>query len=208
MSSDHSVTRWISPAKAGDQLAIAQICNRYRAELERLVKKRLPTRLRKVEDEQDIVNSAFYSFVKGVHQGRFPDLANRQNIRQILVTIALRKLGKYIRHSLTDKEGGGQIEGESHFRTSSSGGGIDQFPRHELSPDEIACAAEEMDRLLEILDSDTLRTIAILKFEDFTNEQIAEHLQCAPVTVARKLRIIRGIWERHQRQQNHGHGKG
>jgi DNA-directed RNA polymerase specialized sigma24 family protein len=48
--------------------------------------------------------------------------------------------------------------------------------------------------LLLLLDNEELRRIAVLKMEGYTNQDIAEHLGCAPVTVERRLKLIRKSW--------------
>jgi DNA-directed RNA polymerase specialized sigma24 family protein len=53
--------------------------------------------------------------------------------------------------------------------------------------------AEECDRLLGLLNDD-LRSVALAKMEDYTNQEIAEKLGCSLSTVERSLRLIRKIW--------------
>jgi DNA-directed RNA polymerase specialized sigma24 family protein len=53
--------------------------------------------------------------------------------------------------------------------------------------------AEEYRRLLERLDDDALRKVAILRMEGFTTDAIAEQVGCTRRTVARQLAIIRRI---------------
>jgi DNA-binding CsgD family transcriptional regulator len=45
-----------------------------------------------------------------------------------------------------------------------------------------------------LLADDELRSVAVWKMEGDTTEQIAAKLECAPSTVERKLRRIRGLW--------------
>ena len=59
--------------------------------------------------------------------------------------------------------------------------------------------ADECRRLLDVLDDDTLRSVAIWKLEGYTNHEIAGKLQCVDQTVERKLRTIRSIWAREAR---------
>jgi DNA-directed RNA polymerase specialized sigma24 family protein len=64
----------------------------------------------------------------------------------------------------------------------------------EPSPAYAALLAEESRRLLERLDNEQLRAIALYKLEGHTNDEIAGKLGCERVTVQRKLRLIRQIW--------------
>jgi DNA-directed RNA polymerase specialized sigma24 family protein len=54
--------------------------------------------------------------------------------------------------------------------------------------------ADECRRLLEGLPDDELRTIALLRMEGYSNEQIAERLGCGLRSVERKLDRIRKRW--------------
>jgi DNA-directed RNA polymerase specialized sigma24 family protein len=57
-----------------------------------------------------------------------------------------------------------------------------------------SAVSEQCDRLLDLLDEETLRAIALWKFERYSNEEIAAKLECAVTTVERKLARIRKAW--------------
>ena len=63
----------------------------------------------------------------------------------------------------------------------------------EPTPEFAAMVAEEYRRLLERLDDDVLRGVAILRMEGHTSDEIAEKLGCGRRTVARQLALIRRI---------------
>ena len=69
----------------------------------------------------------------------------------------------------------------------------------EPTPELAAQVSDECRRLLDVLDDDTLRSVAIWKLEGYTNHEIAGKLQCVDQTVERKLRTIRSIWAREAR---------
>jgi DNA-directed RNA polymerase specialized sigma24 family protein len=56
--------------------------------------------------------------------------------------------------------------------------------------------AETCRTLLDALGDDTLRAVAVAKMEGLTNEEVAARLGKSLPTVERKLRGIRGIWEK------------
>jgi DNA-directed RNA polymerase specialized sigma24 family protein len=66
----------------------------------------------------------------------------------------------------------------------------------EPTPDFAAEAAEEYQRLLNLLDDPELVAVAQAKLEGYTNEEIASRRGCVAQTVTRKLRLIRSIWEK------------
>ena len=71
---------------------------------------------------------------------------------------------------------------------------FDQVVGREPTPEFAAQVAEECRRLLDLLADTKLRSVAVWKMEGDTTEQIAAKLACAPSSVERKLRRIRGLW--------------
>ena len=55
--------------------------------------------------------------------------------------------------------------------------------------------ADECRRLLEELDDQQLRELAVAKMEGYKNEEIARRLDCSLRTVERRLRLIRKQWK-------------
>src|SRR5256885_1817495 len=60
----------------------------------------------------------------------------------------------------------------------------------EPPPEFAAMVAEEYRRLLDALDDDSLRRVALDRMEGYTNDEIADRLGCARRTVARRLDLI------------------
>ena len=63
-------------------------------------------------------------------------------------------------------------------------------------PELVAMVADECHVLLERLRDETLRQIALLRMEGYSNDQIASRIGCGVRTVERKLDLIRKAWER------------
>ena len=55
--------------------------------------------------------------------------------------------------------------------------------------------AQVRDLLARLGDRD-LESVALWRMEGYRNDEIADKLGCTPRTVERKLRIIRGLWEK------------
>ena len=62
------------------------------------------------------------------------------------------------------------------------------------TPELAAQMTEECRRLLDGLGEDTLRSVALWKMEGYSNEEIAQRLDCGLRSVSRKLLVIRAIW--------------
>lgn len=198
MGSEQTVTQWIDELKASDPVAAQRIWERYFSRLVQLARQKLQSLPRRAADEEDVALSAFQSFWNGVAKGRFPQLHDRNDLWQILVTLVGWKASDLRKHERAAKRGGGQVRGDSAFRAGTAASspdlGIAQVVDSGPTPEFVALIAEESERLLEQLGDDTLREVALLKMEGYTNEEIAERLGCVVRTVERKLQGIRIIW--------------
>jgi DNA-directed RNA polymerase specialized sigma24 family protein len=197
MDSTGSVTHWVRALKAGDVAAAQKLWERYVRRLVALARKRLHGARRRGEDEDDAALSAFDSFCRGAQQGRFPQLADRNDLWRLLVVITARKAIDLVNRERRLKHGGGKVSGESVFATpdASDEAGIEQVVGPEPTPAFAVQVAEEYQQLLDRLDDDELRRVAVWRMEGHTNEEIAGLLGCAVPTVERRLRMIRKRWE-------------
>jgi len=154
---------------------------------------------RRAADEEDVALSAFDSFCRGATEGRFPELADRDNLWQLLVTITARKAVQLRRHERRQKRGGGHVRGDSAFclgtDVPADQADIKQVIGNAPTPEFAAQTAEEYQLLLGRLKEPSLRSIALWKMEGYSNHEIAARLGCVPRTVERKLAVIRTLWE-------------
>jgi DNA-directed RNA polymerase specialized sigma24 family protein len=191
-----SVTLWIDALRAGDQEAARQLWERYFRRLVGLARLRLRSTTRAMADEEDVALSAFDSFYAGMARGRFPDLADRDDLWRLLMTIAARKATNQRRWESRQKRGGGHVV---HASVRAAGAGpetdvLAQVVGPEPTPEFAAMVAEECARRLHALPDASLRQVALLKMEGYRNEEIAARLGCGLQTVARRLKVIRQAW--------------
>jgi RNA polymerase sigma factor (sigma-70 family) len=199
MLSDGSVTVWIGELKAGDRDAVQPLWERYFRKMVQLARARLQASRRRTHDEEDVALSAFYSFVRGAENGRFQQLRDRDNLWPLLVVITARKAIDVRKYETRKKRGGGKVRGDSAWVNAADGsdhdGGINLVIGDEPTPAFVAELAEQTQRLLEALDSDELRQVAVWKMEGYSNAEIAAKLDYSERTVERRLKIIRGVFE-------------
>ena len=190
-------TRWLAQLKAGRVVAAQHLWERYYRRLVVLARVRLASLPRRAADEEDVALSAFDSFCRGAEAGRFPRLADRDDLWQVLVLLTARKAADLRQHERRQKRGGGAVRGESAFQVpgAEEEAGLDAVVGHEPTPAFACEVAEQCRRLLDGLADDKLRALALGKLEGYTNAELAERLGCAVATVERKLARIRGIWE-------------
>jgi hypothetical protein len=180
MEQGTSVTLWLDRLKEGERDAAQKLFNAYYTRLVRLAHKKLANRTRRVADEEDVALAAFHSFCNGVKLGRFPRLESRDDLWQVLVMVTARKAIDQNQAERRQKRGGGRVRGESVFARSGEGGRpLEEVVGREPTPEFAALLAEEMTGLLERLEDETLRELALLKLE----------------TVERKLARIRAAWK-------------
>ena len=194
-----SVTRWIDDLKAGDPAAAQPLWERYFARLVRLARAKLRATRHgaPVEDEEDAALSAFNSFCDGAARGRFPLLSDRDDLWRLLVVITARKACAQVQRRTRRKRGGDRVIDETGLAGAAGGdapAGLDQVIGSEPTPEFAAMVAEQYGRLMEALDDDALRRVAMDRMEGYTNDEIAARLGCARRTVARRLDLIRKIW--------------
>ena len=98
MSSAGSVTHWISRLKAGDHAAAQPLWEAYFRRLVDLARARLRGAPRRAADEEDVALSALDSFCRRAGEGRYPHLADRDDLWRLLVVITARKAVALVRH--------------------------------------------------------------------------------------------------------------
>jgi DNA-directed RNA polymerase specialized sigma24 family protein len=196
MSSHGSVTRCLGRLQAGDSAAAQQLWQRYFARLVELARRKLRGSPRRAADEEDVALSAFDSFFRGMEQGRFPRLCDRDGLWGLLATLIARKAAHQRRDERRLKRGGGAAVVRASSSDGDDGALLDQLLSREPTPELAAEVAEEYRRLLRSLDDRVLEAVALARMDGYSVEEIAQQLHCSPRSIKRKLNLIRGIWER------------
>jgi DNA-directed RNA polymerase specialized sigma24 family protein len=181
--------------KVGDADAAEKLWSRYFEALVRLARDRLRASPKAVADEEDAALAAFDSFCRGAARGRYPRLDDRDDLWRLLVVITERKSFDQAQRERRLKRGGGKILGT---RDPAAGddpdGALAGVAAGEPTPEFAALVADQCRVLLGWLRDDSLRAVAHLRMEGYSNEEIADRLGCSLRTVARKLEIIRRTW--------------
>jgi DNA-directed RNA polymerase specialized sigma24 family protein len=192
-----SFAKLIDQVRAGEEQSIAKLWENYFQQLVRVAANRLPANLRRTGDEEDIALSAFHSFIAGVRDDRFPDLSGPDNLWGLLITLTGRKVNAHMRHHTRQKRGGGSVRGESVFITpggETKGGGIGGTSGNSQAADIHTELAEACENLLDQLDDEQLKQIAVMRMDGYLVDEIAERMQLSKRAVERRLQLIRRIW--------------
>jgi DNA-directed RNA polymerase specialized sigma24 family protein len=192
---EDSVTGWLLSLKTGEADAAQKLWCRYFESLVGLARERLRGVPRAVADEEDAALSAFDSFVRGAVHGRYPRLDDREDLWRLLVVITERKAIDQAQHARRQKRGGGKFVGTlGPADVDEEEGVVARVVSREPTPEFAAMMADQCRGLLGRLRDDSLRAVALLRLEGFTNEEVAERLGCSLRTVARKMELIRRSW--------------
>lgn len=193
--SENSVTQWVNDLKAGDRDEAARLLwHRYFERLARLAQARLRAVARGPADGEDVALSAFDSFFQGVSEGRFPRLADRDDLWRLLTTIAACKASNRRRREGQLKRGGGRVIGASDYVADGGEDPLAQVAGAEPSPELAAMLIDEIRGRFADLPDDSLRLVALRRMEGHSNAEIAAELDCSLRSVERKLELIRRAW--------------
>ena len=196
MSTEGSVTTWLGLLREGNAAAAQELWQRYYARLVAVARERLRGASRRAADEEDVALSAFHSFCQAAAQNRFPRLGSRDDLWQVLVMLTARKAcQERLRQSALKRGGQKDAADGGRLCPTFEDRDLEEVLGSEPSPELTVMLAEQFEHLLTLLPKETLRQMARLRLEEYTNAEIAARLGCSERTVQRKLALIRGYWE-------------
>jgi DNA-directed RNA polymerase specialized sigma24 family protein len=134
-------------------------------------------------DEEDAAAHAFMKVCRGIERGHLK-LASRVDFTKVLRSATSREVLTILGRA---KPASGWTDDDMV---------LGQVADSTLSPDLLLLAFDACQRLLELLETDDLRRIAIWKLVGHTNQTIAAKLGRSPATVERTLAQIRQTWRR------------
>jgi RNA polymerase sigma factor (sigma-70 family) len=137
----------------------------------------------------------FQSFCARQVRGEF-DLADRDELWKLLVTITLRKARNTARdhHREMRDVAREQTIPENRDDTTCPGWALEQMDNTSPSPAEAAVLNEALERRLQSLADPELRRVALWRLEGYTNREISDRLDCTERAVERRLERIRKLW--------------
>ena len=194
MTSGGSVTGWLDGLQCGDKHVVQKLWQADFGRLVGLARAKLAGGPPTLDDPEDVALSAFNSFFLAAQEGRFPKLFDRHDLWQVLVMLTARKAIDAIRRENALKRPGAAAAFEAGDDASERQT-LEDLVGKEPTPSFAAEVAEQTRSLLQRLHDDELRTIALLKLEGYSNEELSARLTRSLATIERKLALIRRIWE-------------
>jgi DNA-directed RNA polymerase specialized sigma24 family protein len=195
-SNGNTIATMLNKLREGDEQAAFDLWERFFHQLLSHCRLRLRPNKKAIRDEEDIVLSAMKSFCFGLRRGQFPDLVGEENLWRLLMTIVMRKIADNHQHQSRRKRD--QSRTQSLTDAFVNGDSIASLIDREMSPELAAECSEEVEQLIGSLQHEDLKSIAVMKMEGFTNQEIAHQIRCSLTSIERKLRTIREIWGQSQ----------
>ena len=166
------------------------VWNKYFERLLRFAKKQMRGMPKIASDEEDITLSVLKSVCLSAREDK-QSVPDADSIWGLLVLICKRKIANQYAYQRRIKRDASRSE--SLF---SSPALLQQLESREIHPEVLLQFNERVDELFQSLEHETLKQVAMLKVQGYTNQEIAVRLECSLSTIERKLRLIRELWSR------------
>jgi DNA-directed RNA polymerase specialized sigma24 family protein len=196
MSSPGSITQLLNQLKARERTNVQKLWERYFHRMVGLARKRLQRLPRHISDEEDVALSAFKSFCLAAENGRFPQLADSDDLWQILVMLVQRKAANVYQYETRARRDCRRVQRQAVDDAAEGADFVQRLRSKEPDPQFVVEVTEVCALLLERLSDEKLRQVALRKMEGYTNNEIAATMDCAEVTIERRLNLIRRTWDR------------
>jgi RNA polymerase sigma factor (sigma-70 family) len=177
-----SITHLIRAVQDDRTSAVGPLLAVYFDRLVQLARQRLQNLPGMASYDEDVALRSFHSVCQRVRDPSRPlNLAGRDDLWRLLAT---RTISRAI--DLVRRHRPGEVP---------SGLDAERLLAREPTPEEAAAMADECRHLLDRLGEPQLQQIALWKVEGYTNEEIADRLNCVVRTVERKVSRIRLLWK-------------
>lgn len=189
-----SVTQFFRHLSEQDESAVRQLWDRFFPRLLGLARKTLSGRAQRVNDAEDAVQSAFFSFWNRAIRGDLGDVNNRDELWNLLGVITVRKALNQSKHEAAQKRGGGRVALASELAESFDG----QTDATQLQNVYASMPTHEVDIIFEemlLSLNDELRGIALLRLMEYQIAEIASLFECTERTIHRKIQLIKIKWQ-------------
>lgn len=187
----------ISRLRDGDDDAAAEVVQRFARRLVYRARLQLDQRLCSKVDPEDVIQSVFRSFFLRHADGQF-ELANEQSLWALLVTLTLRKCGRWNERFRAAKR--------NPRREQSIDGARDEEqaaihpPSEEPTAEEVATLTETLETIMASLDA-RQQQVLVMRLQGYTAREISSEVKIAERTINRWLQTVRRMLTRMQDEE-------
>ena len=187
-NSDDPVSEWLAKLRDGDSEAQHHIYEKYARRIERVATRILDTLPLKEVASEDVAIKVLKSLFLRIEDGRLEAPQNRQHLWGLLRSMAKNKSHEVRRHELADKRSYKRVElvpqNDAEDRAQN---GIERVA------DKAAKALDETEKFADCLETlnDELRQVALYRMAGYSNDEIAQFMNCGKRTVERRIHKLR-----------------
>jgi hypothetical protein len=187
----------MDPADFEDPAYVEQLWSEFYPRMKLAVIGRVRAIQRPVANESEIALSAFNSFIEHAREGKFPNLADQDDMWRLVKRFAIRKTNDTRKILRAQKRGGGDvIVGQSDFSDESGiYRGINAAADKQTDPSTSIEVADLLNTMLQRLPDDQHRDIILLKLQGASIATIAECMETSTRSIQRILKKIEENWQ-------------
>jgi RNA polymerase sigma-70 factor (ECF subfamily) len=197
----------VAALRAGDNEAWKQVASRYTNRLVALARSRLGQRLRQKVDSEEVVQSVYRSFYKGLKEGRYA-LQGWDALMGMLVVLTMRRCCRWHAHYHTQSRNverevalGSGAEQNAPVEVPTGREPVDRNP----TPEEAAMLIETIQETLKDLD-ERERQIVLLGLLGDSEQEISQQVGRTQYTVRQVCNqyadLIRGLHDQAEGSTN------
>ena len=182
-----TVSQWIAQVKSGNDVALANLHQRYWPSLVGLARRRLNGVPVGDRDAEDVAQDAFVAMYQALRKGKTPGLDNRHQWLAFLSHIIACKAVNEIKRANAKKRGGNRRTRQMEFPDLA-------VLNDNYDPEQQAILRDCYAFYLGCL-PEHLRQFAELHLAGFSVAEMAQRLGCVRRTVDRKIRLLKLCWQ-------------
>jgi RNA polymerase sigma-70 factor (ECF subfamily) len=187
MSTDDSFEALMNRLRAGEEVAAAELFQRFAGRLIALARSRLDALVRQKVDPEDVLQSVFKSFFSRHREGNW-DLADWDSLWSLLAQMTIRKCGRRAVYYHGQRR---DVRREAAPRTDQQDSSFfREALNREPTPDEAAILTETIEELLRELEG-YHRDIVQLSLQGYTSAEVAAETGVSERSVQRVLKRVR-----------------
>ena len=187
-----AITKAINGLKTDREVASQLLWDHYFERLCRYAKSKISRNQQRLIDSEAIASTALYTLFDGLENNRFNHAGNRDELWRILISVTANKASDERRRFRCVKRGAGMVRGDSAFSAADLHAAIADH-RGDSDPSDCLEFESVFEELNKRLPNANYRLITSRRLAGYSNQEIAETLDCSTRTVIRKLTLIQSV---------------
>ncbi len=186
----------ISRLRRGDNDAATEVVQRFAQRLIYRARFQLDQQLHSKVDPEDVIQSVFRSFFLRHADGQF-ELANERSLWALLVTLTLRKCGRWNERFRSAKRNTKRERPMDNRSPDDSSAVVWQPASEEPTAEEVATLTETLEQIMTNLDT-RQQQVLVMRLQGYTVREISVEVGIAERTINRWLQTVRRTLTRMQ----------